>query len=141
MFLKPKHFIFECRPNFGSFYPLPGLLRAITFSAPKPPLYKFLRTPLLGSIIIRLMLEVPINEIPKQNTGIVRERVLTRVCDARLKKAASDVQLSKRYQPRARTQTTINGLKAKAQTKLLSQSRKKFACGAKFFLCINSIRF
>ena len=37
MFLKPKHFIFECRPNFGSFYPLPGLLRAITFSAPKPP--------------------------------------------------------------------------------------------------------
>ena len=38
MFLKPKHFIFECRPNFGSFYPLPGLLRAITFSAPKPPL-------------------------------------------------------------------------------------------------------
>ena len=37
MFLKPKHFIFECRPNFGSFYPLPGLLRAITFSAPNPP--------------------------------------------------------------------------------------------------------
>ena len=37
MFLKPKHFIFECRPNFGSFCPLPGLLRAITFSAPKPP--------------------------------------------------------------------------------------------------------
>ena len=37
MFLKPKHFIFECRPNFGSFFPLPGLLRAITFSAPKPP--------------------------------------------------------------------------------------------------------
>ena len=37
MFLKPKHFIFECRPNFGSFYPLLGLLRAITFSAPKPP--------------------------------------------------------------------------------------------------------
>ena len=46
MFLKPKHFIFECRPNFGSFCPLPGLLRAITFSAPNPPLYKFLRTPL-----------------------------------------------------------------------------------------------
>ena len=37
MFLKPKHFIFECRPNFGSFCPLPGLLRAITFSAPNPP--------------------------------------------------------------------------------------------------------
>ena len=37
MFLKPKHFIVECRPNFGSFCPLPGLLRAITFSAPKPP--------------------------------------------------------------------------------------------------------
>ena len=37
MFLKPKHFIFECRPNFGSFCPIPGLLRAITFSAPKPP--------------------------------------------------------------------------------------------------------
>ena len=50
MFLKPKHFIFECRPNFGSFFPLPGLLRAITFSAPKPPLYKFLRTPLLQSV-------------------------------------------------------------------------------------------
>ena len=28
MFLKPKHFIFECRPNFGSFCPLPGPLRA-----------------------------------------------------------------------------------------------------------------
>ena len=28
MFLKPKHFIFECRPNFGSFFPLPGPLRA-----------------------------------------------------------------------------------------------------------------
>ena len=51
MFLKPKHFIFECRPNFGSFFPLPGLLRAITFSAPKPPLYKFLRTPLAVPII------------------------------------------------------------------------------------------
>ena len=37
MFLKPKHFIFECRPNFGSFCPLPGLLRAITFAAPNPP--------------------------------------------------------------------------------------------------------
>ena len=37
MFLKPKHFIFKCRPNFGSFCPLPGLLRAITFSTPKPP--------------------------------------------------------------------------------------------------------
>ena len=38
MFLKPKHFILECRPNFGSFCPLPGPLRAIVFSAPKPPL-------------------------------------------------------------------------------------------------------
>ena len=28
MFLKPKHFIFEYRPNFGSFCPLPGPLRA-----------------------------------------------------------------------------------------------------------------
>ena len=28
MFLKPKHFIFECRPNLGSFCPLPGPLRA-----------------------------------------------------------------------------------------------------------------
>ena len=37
MFLKPKHFIFKCRPNFESFSPLPGLLRAIVFSAPKPP--------------------------------------------------------------------------------------------------------
>ena len=37
MFLKPKYFIFECRPNFGSFCPLPGLLRAITFLAPNPP--------------------------------------------------------------------------------------------------------
>ena len=37
MLLKPKHFTFECRPNFESFCPLPGLLRAITFSVPKPP--------------------------------------------------------------------------------------------------------
>ena len=47
MFFKPKHFIFECRPNFESFCPLPGLLRAIVFSATKLPLHKFLRTPLL----------------------------------------------------------------------------------------------
>ena len=47
MFLKPKHFLLECRPNFGSFCPLPGPLRAIVSSAPNPALYKFLRTPLL----------------------------------------------------------------------------------------------
>ena len=46
MFLKPKHFLLECRPNFGSFCPLPGPLRAIVSSAPNPPLYKFLRTSL-----------------------------------------------------------------------------------------------
>ena len=28
MFLKAKHFVFECRPNFGSFCSLPGPLRA-----------------------------------------------------------------------------------------------------------------
>ena len=41
MFLKPKHCIFECRPNFGSFCPLPGPLKAIVFSAPKPPPSQF----------------------------------------------------------------------------------------------------
>ena len=37
MFLKPKHFISECRPNFKSFCSLPGTLRTIEFSAPNPP--------------------------------------------------------------------------------------------------------
>ena len=36
MFLQPKQFIFECRPNFESFCPLPGPLKAILFSAPNP---------------------------------------------------------------------------------------------------------
>ena len=55
MFLKPKHFIFKCRPNFESFCPLPRLLRAIVFSATKTPLHKFLRTPLgAGAKTLRL---------------------------------------------------------------------------------------
>ena len=35
--LKSKHFLLECRPNFGSFCPLPGPLRAIVSSALNPP--------------------------------------------------------------------------------------------------------
>ena len=47
MFLKPKHFIFECRPNFGSFCPLPGQLRQSCFRLQTPPpIHKFLCTPL-----------------------------------------------------------------------------------------------
>ena len=37
MFLKPKHFIFECRPNFGSFCPLSGHFGQSCFRLQTPP--------------------------------------------------------------------------------------------------------